>query len=368
MILVIDYNLKELKIWSFKEDGEKSPDSFLIKDVEEIRDNESLKRCIRGIAGKDQIKAFAFRVLSGGDYFLKPAIVNSAFLGKFEKLIDFLPFYIPSMLEIIKRFRDTFKNTPIINFFETSFFSNLPDEEKYYALPFEYYKNSRIKKFGFHGIFHEANSRIVPLEDKVISIVFDKQTTVCAIHNRRPLSISLGYTPLEGIMSRRACGDLDPGIVFNLMNIHKFSIYEIDEMLKNNSGFLGLTGYDLELGDMLKLYGKDPQVDLAFDVYKAQILKHIGEGISVMGGLDSVVISGDNAAIFTPVIYSILKSISFLGINIERLPWSGDKELIRITSEESKVRAYINRMSLSKVIFCETANLLRKSPSKHPDL
>ncbi|MDD5129060.1 MAG: hypothetical protein PHO40_05355 [Candidatus Omnitrophica bacterium] len=359
MILVIDYNLRELKIWSFKKNCEESPDFLLVKDVEEIRDNGSFKRCIRGIAGKDQIEAFAFRVLSGGDYFLKPAFVNSVFWGKFEKLTDLLPFYIPSMLEIIKRFRDTFQNVPIVNFFETSFFSNLPDEEKYYALPFEYYKNSRIKKFGFHGIFHEANAAIVPSGDRTISMVFDKQTTVCAIHNKRPLSISLGYTPLEGIMSRRACGDLDPGIVFYLTNIHKFSIYEIDEMLKDNSGFLGLTGYDLELGDMLKLYGKDPKVDLAFDVYKAQILKYIGEGISVMGGLDSLVISGDNAVILTPVIYNILKSISFLGINVERLPWSGDKELISATSEESRVRVCINKMSLSRLIFCETAKLLR---------
>ena len=75
-----------------------------------------------------------------------------------------------------------------------------------------------------------------PAESKTVSIVIDKQTTVCAVNEHRPLSISLGYTPLEGVMSRTSCGDVDPGIVFYLMNVHKFSIYSIDEMLKIRAG------------------------------------------------------------------------------------------------------------------------------------
>ena len=361
MILVIDYNLKELKIWAFRENEKGSQGSFFVKDVEEIRDNDSLRRCIYGIAGKERLRAFAFRILSGGGYFSKPVIVNADFFAKFEKLTDLLPFYIPSMLEMIKRFRDTFKNTPIAAFFETSFFLNLPDEEKYYALPLEYYKNSKIRKFGFHGIFHEANAGMIRQAGKVISVVFDRQTTVCAIHNKRPLSISLGYTPLEGIMSRRACGDLDPGVAFYLMNIHKFSIYEIDEMLKNESGFAGLTGYDIGFKDMVKLLGKDPGVDLAFDIYKAQILKHIGVGISVMGGLDNIIFSGENSGVLIPIIYSILKSIAFLGINLESLPWDSDKALCSITSKESKIGSYINRVSLPAIISRETDVLFKEA-------
>jgi acetate kinase len=243
---------------------------------------------------------------------------------------------------------------PLIAFFETSFFVKLPDEEKYYAIPFEYYKNSKIKKFGFHGIFHEANARLVSPRSKTISMVFDKQTTVCAIHNKSPLSISLGYTPLEGIMSDRACGDLDPGIVFYLMNVHNFSIYEIDEMLKNKSGFKGLTGYDIELKDMIKMRGKDAKIDLAFNVYESQIMKYIGEGVAAMGGVDNIIIAGSNINIVTPIIYTLIKKISFLGINIIRLPWDKDKEISNITSEESKIKVYINRKSLPAIILRES--------------
>ena len=164
----------------------------------------------------------------------------------------------------------------------------------------------------------------------IISVVLDKQTTVCPVKNNLPLAISLGFTPLEGVMSRTSCGDLDPGIVFYLMNAHKFSIYKIDDILKNESGFLGLTGYDLKLKELVKFYGKDPKVNSAFEIYEGQLLKYIGEGISVLGGLDNIVFSGEGVGPLIPVIYSLIKKISFLGINIKSLPWKDKKEEYRI--------------------------------------
>ncbi len=155
-------------------------------------------------------------------------------------------------------------------------------------------------------------------------------------------------------MSRTSCGDLDPGIVLYLMNVHKLSIYEIDGMLKNKSGFAGLTGYDISLNEMLKLYGKDPKVDRAFDVYRSQIMKYIGEGIAALGGLDNIIFAGSNVGIFIPIIYEIVRKISFLGINTISLPWPEDKTIIDITSAESRIKAYISRMDLAKVIFHES--------------
>lgn len=350
MIPVIDYNLKELRIWT---------PSLFIKNIEEVKDGDAVRKCILSLAGKDKVTAIAFRILFGGDYFNKPQIIDSKFLSQFGKMTIFFPFYIPATLDMLQRFRSAFKGIPLIAFFETSFFLKLPNEEKYYALPFEYNKDSKIKKFGFHGIFHEANAGMMPSGSRTISMVFDKQTTVCAIYNKRPLSISLGYTPLEGIMSSRACGDMDPGIVFYLMNVHNFSIYEIDEMLKNKSGFKGLTGYDIELKDMIKMRGRDAKVDLALNVYEAQIMKYIGEGVAAMGGVDNIIIAGSNIDTVTPIIYTLIKKISFLGINIIRLPWDKDKEISTITSEESKIKVYINRKSLPAIILRESEVFMR---------
>jgi len=364
MILVVDCNLKDIKVWAFS-GKDKSPHGRIIAHVlDDAGDDGALLKSIEAIAGKENIEAISFRVLFGGDNFHKPVLVGQSLFKEFEKLTDFFPFYVPVTLQMLKRFRRIFKDMPLIAFFESSFFLKLPDEEKYYALPFEYHKNNRIRKWGFHGIFHEANSELSGQGGKNISIVFDKQTTVCATLNKQPLSISLGYTPLEGVMSRTSCGDLDPGIVFYLMNVQKFSIYEIDDMLKRKSGFVGLTGYDIELKDMLKLHGRDPKVDLAFDVYEAQIMKYIGEGISVLGGLDSIVFSGGNVDIFTPIIHDIIKKISFLGINTVKLPWRDAEEVTNISRDESRIKVYINKMDLAKVIFDKSEIFLRLALSE----
>ncbi|MFA6079094.1 MAG: hypothetical protein WC779_05050 [Candidatus Omnitrophota bacterium] len=351
MKLVVDIGLKEIKFWIFKDKREDTHPSFFVKDIDDIRADAALEKFISSISGKGRISAVSFRILFGGDYFNEPARISPKFFTLFGKLTEYFPFYVPLTLDILKSFRRVFKGIPLTAFFETSFFSKLPEEEKYYALPFEYYKNNKIKKWGFHGIYHEANGGMFPSGEKTISIVFDKQTTVCAVHNKRPYSISLGYTPLEGVMSRTSCGDLDPGIIFYLMNVHKFSIYKIDEMLKNESGFLGLTGYDIDLKDMLKLHGKDAKVDLAFDIYLGQIMKHIGEGISAMGGLDNIVFAGCNSDIFIPIIYELVKKLSFLGISTLSLPWAKNKEVITVSSEGSKVKVYVNRMDPARIIF-----------------
>jgi len=362
MIIVIEMNLKEAKFMVFREEKPGVLPVTFIKDTQEIITSKTLKRDILSLAGKARITAISFRILFGGEFFDKATVIDQDFFDKFVQLTDFFPFYIPLIMNMLKVFYRDFAGIPQIAFFETAFFSKLPEEEKYYAIPHELYKNNRIKKWGFHGIFHEFNYEMFSQAKKCISIVFDKQTTVCSMKDGMPFSISLGYTPLEGVMSRTSCGDLDPGIVFYLMNVHGFSIHKIDDILKNESGFFGLTGYDIELKELIKFYGKDPRVDLAFDIYQAQILKCIGEGIAFLGGLDNIIFSGSEAGAFIPIIHSLVKKISFLGINTKSLPWADKKEFFPITSQESKVSVYLNRMSLPAVIFYETTELLEKIP------
>jgi len=362
MILVVDTNLKEVKFWVFKENNTEDPPVFFIKDLEEVRLSKTLRKDILGFTGGGKINAISFRILFGGDFFAKASLITPEFFVKFDKLTVFFPFYIPLMLAMIKIFCREFRGVPKFAFFETSFFSGMPEEEKYYAIPYEFQKNNKIKKWGFHGIFHEVNSGMFSRE-KCISVVFDKQTTVCSANDGRPVSISLGFTPLEGVMSRTSCGDIDPGIVFYLMNTQAFSIYKIDDILKNESGFLGLTGYDLELKDLVKFRGKDRNVRLAFDIYQAQLLKCIGEGVSALGGLDNIVFSGSEVSALVPVIHSLIKKISFLGINTRSLPWIGEEEVFLITSEESGIKVCLNRMSLPKVILYATVDFITKKLS-----
>lgn len=346
MVLIVEPGTKYTKICSFN--GNQEGVSFIFSADDLTQNN--LQKKMSNILKHQSIEAVGFRVLFGADCFKRPVRVDEKFFKQFEKLIDLFPFYIPYARRTIDIFYKNFKGVPLIAFFENSFFTKLAKEESYYAIPYRYHEANRIKKFGFNGIFHEAASGLFAKNKKIISVVLDKQTTVCAVSKGAPATISLGYTPLEGVMSRTTCGDLDPGIVFYLIDKANYSLFKIDEILKSDSGFKGLTGYDLSFEEFIKLYGRDSRVNEAFEIYESQILKYIGEGIAIMGGVDSIVFSGCYVCAMQAFIYNLAKKISFLGINLTELPWENKKELIKVTSEGSGVEMLLNYRSIEKTI------------------
>jgi acetate kinase len=293
-------------------------------------------------------------------------VVSEQFLKDLSSLVPLYPFYVPRIEKLLEAFRDACPDVPLFAFFETSFFAGLSDEEKYYALPLGYLQDHHIARTGFHGIFHEFNASLFCEHAKTVSIVLDTQTTVASIYQDKPCSVSLGYTPLEGIMGKKTSGDIDPGIVFYLMKRYGLSMTKIDDMLKRQSGFVGLTGYDIPLDELFSLYGKDEKVTRAFDIYQNQILKYIGEGIAAMGGVDALVFSGSYVRTFVPLVHALIKKISFLGCNARALPWGLDQEITAITSSASAIKAYINTIPLERIIFYRTQEYCKACSSPQP--
>ena len=358
MIIIVEPGMSQVVFWAYSRQGKEVVARSHVEDFERLREPQRLRGVLKLLAGKSHIEAVAFRVLFGRDLFEKPAQVNAAFFRKFRQLVEFYPFYIPTVYELLKLFTGCCPGIPMTVFFETAFFASLPDYQRYYPLPSEYYEKTGIRKWGFHGIAHEAAAAIAGRERRIVSVVIDRQTTVCSMRAGKPVTISLGYTPLEGVMGRSFCGDLDPGIVFYLMKHHKVSLYKLDQILKEESGFLGMTGYDLTMAEFAGLYGKDEKVDLAFSVYQNQILKYIGEGIAEMGGVDAIVFSGANLEVFSAVVYTLIKKLSFLGISLVCLPWEQDRMVFSISSEDSPVQAYLNSRPVSSILYYRMRKML----------
>ncbi len=356
MILVVDVKANKIKLSLISPGNEKSE---IALDLDECMGRGVLKKTVYGLAKRKKIRAIAFRTVFGGKTFSGPVKVNARFFDKFMNLTRAFPFYVPRMKMLIEEFYNSFTKIPLFVFFETAFFSKLPVEEKYYAISFELSKYYNLSRHGFHGLYHGFNAELAGRNDKVVSIVFDKQTTVAALNKGRPYSISLGYTPLEGIMSNTSCGDLDPGIVFYLMKSHGMSIYSIDDTLKNESGFKGVTGYDLDKTKLMSLYGLDKKVDLAFEIYKNQIIKYMGEAVAVLKGLDKIIISGEETKALMPFILKLLKDISFLGVNLKCLPFADFDQSMELTSDNSDIAVKINNKPLSEIIVLHTRKLLK---------
>lgn len=351
MIIIVEPGMSQVVLWAYSRQGTEVVARSRTEDFERLREPGRLREALTLLTGTSRIEAVAFRLLFGRDLFEKPARVNAAFFRKFTQLVEYYPFYIPTACELLKLFVTCCPAVPMTAFFETAFFAGLPDHQRYYALPSAYYEKAGIRKWGFHGITHEGAAAIAGTDRRTVSVVIDRQTTVCSMRDGKPMTISLGCTSLEGVMGRNFCGDLDPGIVFYLMKRYKMSLYKLDQVFKQESGFLGMTGYDLSMAEFAGLYGKDEKVDLAFSVYQNQILKYIGEGIAEMGGVDALVFSGSNLGAFSAVVYTLVKKLSFLGISLVCLPWEQDRPVFTISSEDSPVQVYLNSRPVSSFLY-----------------
>ncbi len=329
------------------------------KDSDPKRPARKLGELIAKLSKKEPVRTVSFLLQFGGNRFKHPCPVNEEFLKELLTQSEFFPLYIPAAHQFIKMFCEQFNNIKFFAFFETSFFCLLPDKDRTYPIADKYFDNNGSMKWGYNGIFHAHHATLFDPVDKVISVVLDRQTTVCAIRNGKPLTVSLGCTPLEGIMSQRSCGDIDPGIIVYLMKEYGYSIYKIDDILKKESGFYGMTGYDLTLGQLISLYGKDEKVTLAFDVYKNHMLKYIGDSIATMGGFDRLVFSGCNAETLRQVVYMLLKDMSFLGISLAEMPWDTKSELVFLTLQNSQRHAYMNSIDKTDIVRQQTLKLMK---------
>ncbi|MGA2090891.1 MAG: hypothetical protein ABSH12_05450 [Endomicrobiales bacterium] len=320
--------------------------------------SDSLRECISRLMGDETLDAISFRLTFGDDSFKSPVRINDGFSRQLEQFSSRFPLHIPTICAIINLFSYALKGVPQFAYFETAFFSGLPAREKCYPIATHYSSTAEILKHGFHGIYHKWHADQPGVGNNVISIVLDRHTTVCAIRDGSPVAVSLGNTPLEGVMSMRSCGDIDPGIIIYLMKEQNLSPYKIDDILKNKSGFYGMTGFDLPLDDLITLYEKDTKVTLAFDVYKNQILKYIGDYIVELHGFDSIIFGGRHVQGLERIIYALAKDLSFLGMPLVELPWDDSRELCRITADSSLKNIYVNSLDETDIICRDTHNLL----------
>ena len=358
MHLIVEPLINEIHIYTFYDDDNSRFTCFK-KAIDENLTSIKLKELVVSLTGGKKIESISFRILFGGEQNNSPELINDDFIEGMKKSFERYPFYMPSTERLIRLFYCAFPETPQYAYHEMSFFNYLPEEERLYALPSDYSENNNIKRSGYHGLCHKYHSERFPRDRKIISIILDRQTTICPLLSGAPLSINFGVTQLGGIMGRTSCGDIDAGIIFHLMKRCGYSIFKIDNILKRQSGFLGLTGYDMSIKEMIKLYGKDNKVTLAFDVYKNQILKYIGESLSVLEGVDTIIIGGNYVPFLSPVIYSVLKQISFLGINLADLPWPAAGDISEISSADSDIKVYINNLHISEIIHKETEKIMK---------
>lgn len=253
------------------------------------------------ISSKDDILGIGHRVVHGGEEFKYSTLITKKVIDSIEKYSELAPLHNPSALLGIRACSKILEGIPQIAVFDTSFHQTMPDTAFLYGLPLEYYKKYGIRKYGFHGtshryVSHEA-ARILkrPIEKlRLITCHLGNGCSMAAVSKGRSVDTSMGFTPLEGLLMGTRSGNLDPAVVFYLMDKEKLSANRISDILNKESGLLGVSGVSNDMRDILKgARGKSSaarrRCKLAIEIFIYRIKKYIGSYLAAMGGLDAVV-------------------------------------------------------------------------------
>lgn len=251
----------------------------------------------------------------GGSLFPGPAVVNSEVLHAVKDLVHRAPIHMSGLVELLQALIDKWPGFPVVLVFETSFFTQLPRREYFYGLDTELTSKLQLRRYGCHGICHEAAcadmTRLLQMTTpgapaRILSICLERRPEIAAVIGQRPVMVTSGVTPLEGLPGETMCGDIDPNIVLTLANRFDMGPEQVNQVLTSESGVRALAGRKISLDDLFTSTRK--RYELARRVFKYRLLLACGAGIAAMGGLDAIVFSGCN-----------MQAAGILG------PWLADK-------------------------------------------
>ncbi len=252
------------------------------------------------IRSKDEITGIGHRVVHGGEEFKSSTLITPKVIRSIEKYSELAPLHNPPSLLGIRACSKILKGIPQVAVFDTSFHQTMPAEAFLYGLPFRLYKKYGIRRYGFHGTSHRFVAEQAPKALKkpakslrIVTCHLGNGCSMAAIKGGVSVDTTMGFTPLEGLMMGTRSGDLDPAVVFYLMDKEGLSPDKISGILNKESGLLGVSGVSNDMRDILKAAsGKGrlaARAKIAIDLFVYRIEKYIGAYQAAMGGLDAVI-------------------------------------------------------------------------------
>ena len=269
-----------------------------------------------------EIDSVGHRVAHGGEIFKESALVTDEALRKLEPLTELAPLHNPANILGIKAFQRILGDVPAVMVFDTAFHQTMPKSSYLYSLPYEYYKEYGIRKYGFHGTSHKYVSQRAadllgkPIEHlRLISCHLGNGASIAAIEGGKSIDTSMGFTPLEGVVMGTRSGSIDPAIIpFIMMKTGK-SVDEVLTVLNKESGLLALSGFSSDLRDIEeKAEQEDERSELALEVFAKHIHQYIGSYSARMNGVDAIIFTagiGENSALIRA---KVLEGLEFMGV------------------------------------------------------
>ncbi len=300
------------------------------------------------VASVSEIGAVGHRVVHGGET-LSVNVVDDKVMKTLDELVPINPLHAPPAIAAINACREQMPAVKHVIVCDTAFYTTVPEEAYMYALPYEYYENDHIRRYGFHGTSHRYVSgkaaEVLGKKDvKLVTCHLGNGSSFSAIRNGACIDTTMGFTPLEGIMMGTRCGNIDPSIVTFLMQKYNMTPAEMDSVMNRKSGFLGLSGVSSDCREVMEAKANgNHRADLAMRVFYHQAKKIIGSLVAELNGADAIVFTagiGENDAV---VRTNICRDLDAIGIKIDE---DANKTMKRgtfgdISAADSKTRVLV---------------------------
>lgn len=337
---------------------------------------EALKNVIDALTHKDygviksmdEISAVGHRVVHAGEKFAFSVVINDEVINALKECIDLAPLHNPPNIIGIEACKQLMPDVPMVAVFDTAFHQSMPKHAYIYSLPYEFYTQYGIRRYGFHGTSHKyVSERAAAMLGKsiealkIVTCHLGNGASIAAVKNGRSIDTSMGFTPLAGLAMGTRCGNIDPAIVGFLMEKENLDINGINNIMNKKSGVLGISGVSSDFRDIEEAAKKgNDRAKLALDVFAYKVKKYIGAYAAAMGGLDAVVFTaglGENSASMRE---KICEGLEFLGVKVDKERNNTRGKEAVISAEDASVKVLLIPTNEELMIAQDTKALVEK--------
>lgn len=271
------------------------------------------------------IHGIGHRVVHGGEVYSDSVEITDEIISKLIDLSELAPLHNPANITGIQSFKKALPDVPAVAVFDTAFHQTMPESSFLYSIPYSYYENYGIRKYGFHGTSHKFVAQRAaellnrPIETtRFISCHLGNGASIAAIQYGKSIDTSMGFTPLAGVTMGTRSGNIDPALIPFLMEKTEKSAEEVLDVLNKKSGMLGVSGFSSDLRDIeLEVEKGNERAQLALDVFANRIHKYIGSYAARMNGVDAIIFTagiGENSSVIRA---KVLEGLQFMGVYMD---------------------------------------------------
>lgn len=338
----------ENSFYTIKLNGEKIKKEVVLNnhtDAVKILTNELLENNI--VSDLSEIKAIGHRMVHGGEKYASSVLLTEDVITAVEELSDLAPLHNPANLVGVRAFKEVIPSAVAVGVFDTAFHQTMEEENFLYPVPYEWYKEYGVRKYGFHGTSHkyvsEKMASILGKEEtKIITCHIGNGGSLAAVKNGKCIDTSMGFTPNAGIIMGSRSGDIDASLIPFVMKKTGMNISEIDNALNKKSGLLGISGISSDSRDIEDgIKSGNDRCKLAQEMYVNKIVKYIAEYYVELGGADAIVFTAGVGENSITTRKQIIDKLACLGIKLDEQRNNVRSEVALISTDDSSVKVYV---------------------------